>query len=95
MWQLFLTAAFGWGAPIYAVVISARAASAFLQMMSLGRVVPLVGGHVRLALAASAVGAAGALLSVFAAVGVDKTHEAQVTPQAADALATSGSRMKQ
>ena len=75
---LFLVAAFGWGPPIYASILSARAAAAFIQMMALGKVVPLAGGHTRLALGASVVGAAGALLSVFAAVGVDQTHEAQV-----------------
>lgn len=47
-------------------------------MMLLGKVVPRVGGHVSLALVASIVGAAGALLSVFAAVGVNKGGEAQV-----------------
>ena len=75
---LFLMAAFGWGAPIYAAVLSARAAAAFLQMIALGKVVPRVGGHVALALVASTVGAAGALLSAVAAVGVDKTRESQV-----------------
>ena len=67
-------AAFGWGAPVYAALLSARAASAFVQMMVLGKVVPLIGGHVPLALLASVVGATGAFLSVFAAVGVQSVE---------------------
>lgn len=70
---LFLSAAFGWGPPVYAGIISARAASAFLQMLALGRATRLVGGHVTLALLASAAGAAGAYLCSFAAVEFDGT----------------------
>ena len=62
---LFLTAAFGWGPPVYAALISARACAAFAQMMILGRVVPRAGGHLALACLVSVVGAVGALLSVF------------------------------
>ena len=62
---LFLTAAFGWGPPVYAALISARACAAFAQMMILGRVVPRAGGHLALACLVSVVGAVGALLSGF------------------------------
>ena len=87
---LFLIAAFGWGAPIYASIISARAASAFLQMMNLGKVVSFVGGHVSLALIASVVGAVGAFLSVLAAIGVDGHGEAQVHSQSVVLLFVGG-----
>ena len=87
---LFLLAAFGWGAPIYASIISARAASAFVQMMALGKVVPLVGGHVSLALIASVVGTLGAFLCVFAAIGLDGHGEAQVESNSVMLLFLSG-----
>ena len=87
---LFLMVAFGWGAPTYACIISIRAAAAFVQMYGLGRVVPLAGGHVPLALIASVVGAIGAILSVFAAVGVDKHGEAQVSSSLVTVLFLAG-----
>ena len=71
-------------------VLSARAASAFLQMMALGRVVPAVGGHVSLALLASVVGAVGAFLSVFAAIGVEAGAEAQVQSASVMRASTGG-----